>query len=260
VLLSDNDIALAPDCPAKLMDVMRSREDILCCSPRLVYSADAERLYYDGGSLHFLCISGPSARGMPVSSRPAREPFATIAGGNVIVNKRLSENLGHFDTGFLFGWGEDAELCVRGRVSGLHCLHVPAAVAFHVERPRGLQRAEAQLYNRYRTMLTMYSGRSLLVLGPALVAFELAMLLAGAATGVIEHHLRAIRRVWSTRGELASRRSDIQSRRRVSDRELLTGHGFSLPGVVTGSAFVRFMTRVVGAIFECYWTIARVLL
>jgi len=260
VLLIDNDIALAPDCPAKLMDVMTGDPEILCCSPRLVYAQNEAMLYYDGGSLHYLCISGPSVRGQPVAARPERRPFPTVAGGNLLLNRKLARKLGFFDTGFAFGWGEDAELCLRGRLSGMHCLHVPAAVARHVERPRGLQRAEAQLYNRYRTILTMYAPWTLLVLGPALGAFELGLLLAGAATGVTRHQTRALRRIWETRHELRRRRLEIQRRRRVSDRDILTGDGFSLPGVVTQSRFVRHVTRIVGLLFRTYWEAVRTFL
>lgn len=257
VFLTDNDVEVEPGCLATLLDVVRREPDVLCCTPRLVYRDEPGRIYHDGGELHYLCLSTAVPRGRPVESRPPRPPRATVGGGIMMIDRRASREIGDFDGGYLLGWGDDGEFHVRGRLAGYRCLHVSSAVARHVERPRGTDRALGQVYNRYRLLLTAYSGRSLALLAPALAAFELALTAASLAEGFFRERIAAVGRVVKDFGEIRSRRRRVRARRRVGDREILTGGALMTPAALSGSRLVAAARRAAAAAAELYWRLVR---
>src|SRR5690606_1866722 len=116
-----------------------------------------------------------------------------------LLDRTAALSLGGFDEGYMFGWGEDAELPLRARLAGWQCLHVPRACALHVDRPRGKGRAQAQFYNRVRMILTQYDSRTLMLLAPMLLAVEAMLLAASIAMGVADCWLGGWRAVWRDR-------------------------------------------------------------
>ncbi|MEX0654314.1 MAG: glycosyltransferase family 2 protein [Phycisphaeraceae bacterium] len=253
VLLLDNDVALEPGAPAALMRAMHARPGVAAAGPRLVYADDPDRLYGDGTNLHYLCISGFNARGMARADRPVTPPYTSLAGGNVLLDRSVALWLGGFDERYLFGWGEDAELCLRARIAGFDVLHVADAVGQHVERARGLARAEAQYYNRYRMLLTLYSGRTLLVLAPAMLFFELCLFALSLTKGTAAMHLRVIRRVCREAREIARRRREVQETRMVGDTELLESTPLIRTGALAESRGVAMASTMLQGMFNGYW-------
>ena len=57
VLLMDNDVTFTPGSIERMLAVVAGADDILCCTPRLLYQDDPSRLYSDEQSLHYLCVS-----------------------------------------------------------------------------------------------------------------------------------------------------------------------------------------------------------
>ncbi|MFQ5742150.1 MAG: glycosyltransferase [Acidobacteriota bacterium] len=257
ILLLDNDVILEPGCLEKLLEVMRTRETILACSPRLVTLEDPTVIHFDVGRLHYLCVSGASERGTSVSRRSTEGTQPTLPGGNALVNRALARQIGYFDPAYDFGWGDDAEFYIRGRIAGLDCLHVPAAVAGHPIPRHGTRRAEAQMHNRYRVLLSIYSARSLLLLAPMLVAFEVAMLVTGLATGLLGAQLRAARRIIKSRKELLRTRNSIQASRRCRDSAILEGSGISGADILTKRTIVALALRFADSFFAAYWWAVR---
>lgn len=253
VLLLDNDVVVEPTCVAALMRKMVEQPGLLCCTPRLLYSNDPGTIYYDGSDLHFLCVSTNSARGQSVGDRASRVPVPTIPGGNGLVDRTLALELGLFDETYDFGWGEDAELFVRGRIAGHDSLHVPDAVAMHLERQRGVERGEAQLCNRYRMLLTVYQRRTLLLLLPPLLVFELLLAGLSVAKGLGPAHVRSLLRILRGRSELRRRRAGIQSMRRRPDGALLQAGDLRPTGALDTSRLVGFGTRLLEWSLSPYW-------
>lgn len=253
VLLLDHDVCLQPDAATRLMEAVRLRPGVVATAPRLVYADDPTRLYGDGTNLHYLCVSGFNARGLPIDDRPVREPFPSLAGGNVLFDREIALWLGGYDEGYQFGWGEDAELCLRCRIAGFEVLHVPQAVASHVERPRGLNRAEAQFYNRYRMLFTMYETRTLLMLTPALLLFEFCLLVFSVSRGMIAMHLRAIRRAMRDLRLMAGQRARVQAVRMIGDHDLLRADPLISTGTLAESRGVAMASALVEGMFNRYW-------
>lgn len=130
----------------------------------------------------------------------------------------------YFDEAF-FAYREDADLAWRAQLMGWQCIYTPKAVGWHVRRVtperrkqlpheinwhsvknRFLMRAKNMSWALYMRCLLPTSFRDAQVVGYCLL---LDRKLASALSAV-----------WKSRQELKRKRQVIQSRRRVSDREL----------------------------------------
>lgn len=255
LLLLDNDVVLEPAALGELLAVMQGRSRTLACAPRIVYAERPSVIYQGVGRLHFLCVSGTSQRDRGVGEVEDRvEP--TLPGGNVLVDRGLALELGGWDPGYDFGWGEDAELWVRGRLAGLEVLHVPSAVGRHPQPGRGA-RAAAQVYNRHRMLRTVYAARSLMLLAPPLLVFEAAMLVAGLPAGLSGAQLRAWRRIWGQRRELTTARRRIQATRRRRDSSVLEGRGISGGRGLTRRPLIGLAVGAADAAGGAWWRLVR---
>jgi GT2 family glycosyltransferase len=252
VLLMDNDIVVTPECVDELLRVMHSSDDIICCTPRLLQGDQPDRLNYDGQAIHFLCLSTASAKGMRVEERCSTEPFATSGCPVMLINRKLAAELDFLDEDYSFGWGDDGEFHFRARLRGFQCLHVPTATCFHFARLKGLGRAFDQVYNRYRFLITMYSARTLLLLAPALLFFELSLTGYAVLKGFPAQRFRALARVIRERRKLLELRAKIQSTRVIRDRYLIQTGQLELPDVAS-SRSERIASIVLSKLLDSYW-------
>lgn len=124
-----------------------------------------------------------------------------------------------------FAYREDADLAWRGRLLGWRALCAPEAVAYHVRRVTPDVRSELpasinmhSVKNRF--LLRLKNQGIYLALRNA--PFELArdLIVLGAALTIERSSLPAFAWLWRNRARVLARRRAIQSRRKVSDREL----------------------------------------
>ena len=126
----------------------------------------------------------------------------------------------------------------------------------HDAKRHGVGRAYAQIVNLQRVVLSYFSGRSLLLLAPSLIAFEIALLSVATVKGFAGDYFRALGQTWRSRRD----RAWLQRRRRVADRDLLAGGDFELPGAAPDGAWFRLGTMLAGALFGLNWWLIRRLL
>ena len=260
VMLCDNDLVLEPNCPRKLLEAMTSGDDVLACTPRMQYIGNPDIIHNDVGRVHFLAVSGRSERGRTVQEVPASdEPQSTVPGGIAMIDRELAVRIGLFDDVYPFGWGCDAEFYIRGTIAGLHSLHASNALGYHPVPAHGFGRAEGQIHNRYRFILTLYSARTLFLLAPLLLPFEAALTVLFAIKGLTSVQLRCIRLIWRGRAELKATRRTIQRARRASDAAYLDASGFSGGGPLS-SRKLAWVGVAVNGILAAYWTLVKRLL
>lgn len=253
VFLMDNDITIERGCVERLLQVARSEPDIHCLTPRLLDVDQPDRIFADGNSLHYLGLSGRAARGIPVHDRPSRPPEPTFGGGIMLIDMEAAKQVGHFDTEYLWGWGEDAEYQLRGRLLGYQALLVSDAVCLHESKQHGTGRAYAQLCNRYRLLFTFYTAHSLLLLAPGLLLFEAAISVASVMKGFWRERFGAIGHVWRLRREIRQRRQYLQAHRRRADGALIRGGPFDLPGMMLDRRLVRLLADALAAMTQLNW-------
>jgi GT2 family glycosyltransferase len=131
VLLLNNDIKLAPDAVAPLLEVFASHEDALFSAP-LCWSFDG--LDYEGMRTRVRSRFG-LVQGMcrvPGFERLFDQADLTAAAGPVLaVDRRKFVDLGGYDPIFFPGRIEDLDLGFRGWMAGYEGYYQPRSVAYH---------------------------------------------------------------------------------------------------------------------------------
>jgi GT2 family glycosyltransferase len=129
-----------------------------------------------------------------------------------------------FDEDF-FAYREDADIAWRGRLFGWRAMCVPGAIAHHVRR------VTPEVRRSLPPEINMHSVKNRFLLrlkneGPYLALrnapFELSrdVLTIGASLTIERTSLPAFQWLWRNRARILEKRRAIQSRRKVSDRQL----------------------------------------
>ncbi|MFI2753076.1 glycosyltransferase family 2 protein [Cellulomonas sp. P22] len=173
-----------------------------------------------GNPLHILGLSWAGSMGEPAAQHATRQPVASASGACMALSRSLWESLGGLVEPF-FAYAEDLELCWRCWQRGLRVEYVPTAVAVHHYE---FSRTPLKMYlverNRLAFVLTCYGGRTLLLLAPVLIAFELALVAVAAKQGWLRQKVRGWWWLVTHARWIRARRAEVQRDRRVSDREL----------------------------------------
>jgi GT2 family glycosyltransferase len=255
VLLLDDDVLVQPGCVETLRHTLLETGAV-ACTPRLLDRQNPQRIYADGGRLHYLGLSIVEGRGETVGSRPAGPPMPTFGGGIMLLDRIAVLELGGFDPALAFGWADDAELHLRARLHGRPVLHVSAATCWHLERSHGTRRAYAQLHNRWRVMAVVWQARTLVTLLPLLLVFESLLFVSALVGGFVPAWCRAVRDVFAARHELRARRRALQATRVVSDAAVMEGGAPALPLALRHSRGLRATVAIATAIADAFWRLA----
>lgn len=254
IYLTDNDIVLRPGCVERLFRTLSSVPKAFSVTPRLFDQENPDVVYQSGNAMHYLGVSVGSRRG--TSADLATQVCPSMGGGIMLLDMEVVRELGYFDTGYVHGWADDAELHLRGQLAGYQSLHDPVAEAEVKVRSHGARRALGQYHNRLRLIFTTYAGSSLLALSPALTVFEGVLLLSAVVCGTLPMYLRAWRKIIGGAPELAATRTRIQLQRRIADRQLFQPGAFEFPGLYR---FPRAARRIVWAMQQgtaVFWWLA----
>ncbi len=230
VLLCNPDAFLEPDYLARIIEALdQAGESFGMATGKLLSAIDANVIDSKGIRMtrtgrHFDIEQGKPNN--PTTQQPT-EVFG-VSGAAAIYRMSFLRDVAidgeAFDEDF-FTYREDADIAWRGRLFGWRALYVPSAVAHHVrtvtpEKRRQLSPVVNMHGVKNRFLLRLKNEGLYLALRNA--PFELTRdVIAIAATLTIERtSLPAFSWIWRNRKRVLAKRRAIQSRRRVSDREL----------------------------------------
>jgi len=253
VLLCDNDIQLAPDAVDQLMRAMRSQPDVAVCSAVVVFDDKPGRIEVRAHPLHFLCWS-TALRVRDLAEAKARGPCPGIGCGIQLVDREAAAQGGLFDENLALGWMDDGDLHLRLTLFGYRCLSVPGAVTVH-RRARKVSRIYGQVHNRWYLLLSHYQLRTLIVIAPALVVFELLLIGYLIRSGEGGSYMRALRDVWAKRPQIRAQRRKVQVQRRLPDKHVLSVLDLDLPRHLRDRKSLVSVFHRLSASFRCYWFI-----
>lgn len=243
------DALAAPDALARLADVAKRQSvGIATASVRL---ADAPELLNSGGNeIHFLGLSWSGAFREPAAAYTTEREVAGASGAGMAMSRETWNSLGGFEERY-FLYHEDAELSLRSWQVGRRVVYVPEAVVWHrYEFSRNRRKFHLIERNRSILLLTLFEARTLLLLSPALVALELAMLCLAARRGWIREKFAAW--AWLVRHHdwIRSRRAVLQGRRSVPDRQLAP---LLASRIQPGNLLLPSWLRPMDAVLAGYW-------
>ena len=270
ILLIDDDVFLDSASLERLKDsAAASGADVIV--PRLVLLPE-NLIQADGADLHFVGSMHLRHGRLPVHAAPVeRLPIGTFSSSCLLINRTVVLDVRGFDERF-FMVQEDTELGLRLRALGYRLVCEPQATALH-ERGAGTpalsfrdsghyprRKAFLTQRNRIRMVLLNYQFRTLLLLMPALLVFELASLVFTVRKGFSSTWFQAWRWQWTNRAEIYSRRQWIQSRRVVDDKQLLIGGVLPLAPGLVDRGLVRWLVSILSMLLNGYWQVVRRLL
>src|SRR5712671_271045 len=137
----------------------------------------------------------------------------------------VSVNGEFFDEQF-FAYREDADLAWRAQLMGWRCVYTPQAVAWHVRRVTPERRSELPTEINWHSIKNRFLMRAKNISFPLYARLFFPVTIRDAQVIgyclVVDRRLAsALTTVWKLRQDLRRKRRVIQSRRRVSDRQLL---------------------------------------
>lgn len=268
VLMLDADVYVSDDCVARLLEAQR-RFGVAVVCPRILLLPERDLVQADGADAHFVGTMSLRHAHQPLAGLPVTaSDVGACVGACMLVHRATVLDAGGFDARYFFHF-EDLEFGLRMRSLGHRLVCEPSAIVHHDRgagssglsfRGRGdypAQRAYLTARNRLLTILMHYRLRTLLVLAPALAAYELAALALVLKRGWLRVWLRAWGWQVANRASILERRRWIQARRIRNDRDLLVGGPLPFSaGFVSGSV-ERSALACLSFALDAYWRLTR---
>jgi GT2 family glycosyltransferase len=254
VLLCDNDLQLAADAMTHLISTMRSAPDIAVCSGVVVSDDNPALIEVRARPLHFLCWT-TALQERTLAEARAKGAQLGIGCGIQLVDREAAATASFFAENLALGWMDDGDLHHRLLLFGYRCLSVPGAVVTH-HRVRKVSRTYGQIHNRWFLLLSHYQLRTLIMLAPALVVFELLLIAHMTLSGEVGNYVRALRDVIAELPQIRTLRQTVQQQRRLRDKQVLSALDLDLPRHLRDRRPLVAAVRWLSAGFRCYWLIA----
>jgi GT2 family glycosyltransferase len=251
--LINQDLVVQPGTLARL--VRELDDERVGIAAAAVHLADEPHLLNSSGNaIHVLGLSWVGGLGES-DERTQPTNVAGAMGACVVMRRDHWRRIGGFYEKY-FAYHEDAEISLRTHMMGLRVHNVPDAVALHrYEFSRNSNKYYLVERNRLMFVLTLWGGRSLLLLSPALLGLEFAMVALAVKQGWLLDKMRGWWWLWGHRAELRERRAIVRGSRTVPDRiwmRLLTDRLdtplIELPGAVQ---------TPLNTMMRAYWTLVR---
>jgi GT2 family glycosyltransferase len=252
-------VFLNPDtvvAPGALRRLARTLEDpAIGIAMARLQLLDRPGVLNSGGTVvHVSGLAWAGRFGEPAENIRALEDVAAASGAALGIRRQTFHELGGF-TGELFMYQEDVELSWQAHLRGLRVVVDPGADVFH-EYDFGRHAMKIALLERNRLIfiLTAYSLRLLLLLGPVLALGELAMLALAARRGWFRGKVGGW--WWLVRHArwLVRHRRETRRLRHVRDRELAR---FLTPALDPKMVPVPRGVGLLNRLLVQYWSLVR---
>jgi GT2 family glycosyltransferase len=276
VLVVDDDAFLAPDCIAELERHVGAQPEAVW-TPRVCYEQDPGLIQFDGSEVHFLgetVLTNPDRRlddvrepasSAQLASALAQEPSVllplpiSIAGGiTYLIDRDAVRAVGGYDESYFFGRA-DTELSFRLTLAGYRILSIRSARVYHRVKERGFTYLRNQIRNRWMLILIGYSWRTIAVLIPAFLAYEVMLLAFLTLKGRSRDYFAANAELLTQLPAILAKRRRLQAIKQRRDRNVLSGGAINIRADVAGNWIYRRLHALVNAGFRSYWAFTRVL-
>jgi GT2 family glycosyltransferase len=228
----------------------------------LVTAEGGTKINTRGGVVHFTGIAWAGDAGKRIEELPASESLAIdepgfVSGACLALPRQAFIDTGGFPDRF-FLYHEDVDLSLRLRLAGGRLGVEPAARVDHdYEFAKGSAKWRYLERNRWATLLRTYPAPLLVLLLPALLATELAVLVIAARGGWLGQKLLAWADTWRGLPRSLAERRAISGARTVGAGEFASAFTAELDSHYLGAAG---RSRILNGLLRAYWAAVRRLL
>jgi len=267
VLFSDADVFLERGCVEHLTHALDEYPGAVAAMPRVCRADDPGTIDFDGADCHFLGLMALHHAGDRVELAPTRtRSMGSIVTAGFLLDRARWGEEPPFDEAFFFNL-EDHDFGVRARCAGHEIVSVPEARCLHGSGTPGLSvRGDAEpgslrqrclIRNRWWILAKVYSLRTLLLLAPILLVYELFQLGACVGRGWLGAWVASCADTIDRAPALWRLRRAVQSVRRTPDRDLLIGGPLPFRPGLAKTDFERSLQRVLDEACVRYWNLVR---
>jgi GT2 family glycosyltransferase len=263
VFFIDNDVVIDKDCTRLLEEALDADPAAAIAAPRVVYADRPQIIQYDGADSHFLGLMILENGDVPMAEADdkVRRTGSVITCAFMVSRRRLPDPA-PFDESF-FIYLEDHDFGLRMRALGAEIISVPKAICLHGEGTAGLSiralgtylsmRVFCLIRNRWQLILKTYQLRTILVLAPLFMVYELAQLVIVVKKGWLREWSRSVSWIFGHWAALMAKRRLVQENRTRGDRELLRGGAIPLRADLAEGSVERVLRRMLEGVAALYW-------
>jgi N-acetylglucosaminyl-diphospho-decaprenol L-rhamnosyltransferase len=223
----------------------------------LVADRGATRINSAGNPVHFTGIVWAGGHGRPIGEAPPAGEVPCLSGACLAIPLRTWEEVGGLPERF-FLYHEDVDLSLRLRLRGGALGIEPAAVVDHDYEFGGRKHKWRWLErNRWAFLIRIYPTPLLILVAPALIATELALIPVAIASGWGRQKLAATTDVIRWLPRLLRERRQVQATRSVSAAEFASRLTADLDSPFIGAAARSTPVRLA---LRAYWRAVLLLL
>ena len=268
VFAVDNDAVLEADVLEKLVAATEQHPGTCIAQPRSVFHSEPSRVHYDGGAFHYVGLIALRNFYVPLAQAVGEGTLAVDCSVSValLVDRDALLAAGGYDERYFILF-EDLDLSYRMRLEGRTILSVEDAICHHKGGTPGISYREGPSYprsrvfyhsrNRWLFIAKCYGLRTLIVALPGMLVYELVWflfaLLGGNVLGWIEGKLAFLRYAKET---LRLRR-EVQSRRKLRDRDLLEPGPLTTTPDLATKPLRRLVLGWLNGALSLWWKLAR---
>ncbi len=254
--LLDYDAIVTKACLAQLMRVLVNSDKAAICSPLVVSARDPSNIQYGPVHIHYV--------GAAIFDKPkkngsnGRRVFisTTVHGTALLVDNHRAQRVGMFDEDLFFGW-EDGEYTFRLTAAGKQCLVVENGRVLHNVKRRDDSLYYHQIKNRWIFILKNYSTRSIFLLLPAILFYDVMLFGFCLVKGAGSHYVRALIDVLKSFPILMKKRRKTLSQKTIGDSVLLRSGDFTGSYFLPEKGLVKRAVSIVNLLLDMYWVVAK---
>lgn len=251
IVLLNPDTVVHKNWLKELIFLMKSYPNAGATQSLLLLKSDPLKINTKGNALYFLglgTVTGMNMSAKKVYNQKIHE-IGYSSGAAVCYRSSVLKQTGLFYPDFFYL--EDLDLSWRMRLLGYESLLCPKSIVWHdYSFKKGAYKMKAIELNRHKALLQNYRLATLVVFLPALVLFELAVLVGSIKEKWYKEKLHNYRELFKSGRIIRQRRNIIQKNRTEKDRTILRSVTFTLQFPEKTPHAVRFflnpVTRVYG--------------
>ena len=223
IVVLNNDLVVAPKWLDHLFDAFRKYGSGLY-QPKFLKMKDNSIIDSTGNLVNIFGFGFSREKGKKDRLQHNKiEEIGFAAGTCLFCPKEIFDKVGLFDEKF-FAYNEDLDLGWRAKLQNFKSFYVPKSIVYHYGSAQWKWSGE-KFYllerNRWLSLLSNYSTKTILRLFPSLIIIELALLVFFTKKGLLLKKLRSYGGIIRMYGHIKNKRKTIEKFRKVNDIEIM---------------------------------------